>query len=81
MTRGGQGSDSGSVAAVGRPHGSVTVVLLPERLTRHWWERILFNQDVHRIRASLTGRPDILVADVPFRAFEPRRDGPPHAAP
>jgi len=61
--------------------GSVTVVLLPERMTRHWWERILFNQNVHRIRAALTGRPDILVADVPFRAFEPRRDVPPRAAP
>jgi len=57
--------------------GSVTVVLLPERMTQHWWERILFNQNVHRIRAALTGRPDILVADVPFRAFEPRRDGRP----
>ncbi len=57
--------------------GSVTVVLLPERMTRHWWERILFNQNVHRIRAALTGRPDIMVADVPFRAFEARRDGQP----
>jgi len=57
--------------------GSVTVVLLPERMTRHWWERILFNQNVHRIRDALTGRPDILVADVPFRAFEARRDGQP----
>ncbi len=61
--------------------GSVTVVLLPERMTRHWWERLLFNQNVHRIRAALTGRHDILVADVPFRAFEPRRDGRPAAGP
>ncbi len=37
--------------------GIVTVVLLPERMTRHWWERILFNQNIHRIRAALTGRP------------------------
>ena len=51
--------------------GIVTVVLLPERMTHHWWERILFNQNIHRIRAALTGRPDILVADVPFRAPEP----------
>jgi amino acid transporter len=55
--------------------GSVTVVLLPERLTPRWWERLLFNQDAHRIRAALTGRPDILVADVPFRGSERPRDG------
>ena len=54
--------------------GSVTVVLLPERVSRHWWERILFNQNVNRIREALTGRSDILVADVPFRSREPRRD-------
>jgi hypothetical protein len=59
----------------GREAGSVTVVLLAERLAHHWWERTLFNQNVHRIRAALTGRPDILVADVPFRAADPRRGG------
>lgn len=47
---------------------SVTVVLLPERVSRHWWEKVLFNQNVHRIREALTGRSDILVADVPFRS-------------
>jgi hypothetical protein len=55
---------------------TVTVVLLPERMTHHWWERILFNQNVHRIREALTGRPDILVADVPFRTPEHGRVGP-----
>jgi len=54
-----------------RDPDSVTVVLLPERMTRHWWERFLFNQNVHRIRAALAGREDMLVADVPYRAFEP----------
>jgi hypothetical protein len=51
----------------------VTVVLLPERMTRHWWERVLFNQNAHRLRDALAGHPDILVADVPFRALDPRR--------
>jgi amino acid transporter len=45
----------------------VTVVLLPERVIRHWWERFLYNQNAHRIRDALTGHPGILVADVPFR--------------
>ena len=53
----------------------VTVVLLPERITRHWWERILFNQNTHRIREALAGRSDILVADVPFRSREHGHDG------
>jgi len=45
----------------------VTIVLVPERIIRHWWERLLYNQNSHRIRDALTGRPGILVADVPFR--------------
>ena len=45
----------------------VIIVLVPERVIRHWWERFLFNQNAHRIRDGLTGRPGILVADVPFR--------------
>ncbi len=58
---------------------SVTVVLLPERVSRHWWEKILFNQNVHRIREALTGRSDILVADVPFRSRERGHHGVPRS--
>jgi amino acid transporter len=46
---------------------TVTIVLVPERIIRHWWERFLYNQNAHRIRDALTGHPGILVADVPFR--------------
>ena len=45
----------------------VTVVLLPEHLPRHWWDRVLYNQNVHRIRAALVGRKDIVVLDCPYR--------------
>jgi hypothetical protein len=45
----------------------VVVVLLPEYVPRHWWERFLYNENTHRIRAELLGRPNILVAEVPFR--------------
>jgi amino acid transporter len=51
----------------GRDDETVTIVLVPERIARHWWERLLNNQNAHRIRDALTGRPGILVADVPFR--------------
>jgi hypothetical protein len=50
-----------------RDTDTVTIVLIPERIIRHWWERFLYNQNSHRIRDALTGRPGILVADVPFR--------------
>jgi amino acid transporter len=50
-----------------RDDDTVTIVLLPERIIRHWWERLLYNQNAHRIRDALTGHPGILVADVPFR--------------
>ena len=45
----------------------VTIVLVPERIIHHWWERFLYNRNAHRIRDALTGHPGILVADVPFR--------------
>ena len=45
----------------------VTIVLLPEHLPRHWWDRILYNQNVHRIRAALVGRRDFVVLDTPYR--------------
>jgi hypothetical protein len=46
---------------------TVIIVLVPERIIRHWWERFLYNQNAHRIRDALTGQAGILVADVPFR--------------
>ena len=50
-----------------RDPGTVTVVLFPERIIRHWWERFLYNQNAHRIRDALVGHPGILVVDVPYR--------------
>ena len=43
------------------------VVLLPEYVPRHWWERFLYNENGRRIREALLGRENILVAEVPFR--------------
>jgi amino acid transporter len=45
----------------------VTIVLLPEHLPRHWWDRILYNQNVHRIREALVGRKEFVVLDTPYR--------------
>jgi amino acid transporter len=45
----------------------LTIVLLPEHLPHHWWDRLLYNQNVHRIRAALVGRKDFVVLDAPYR--------------
>jgi amino acid transporter len=45
----------------------VLVVLLPEYVSRHWWEKFLYNENARRIRDALLGRKNILVADVPYR--------------
>jgi amino acid transporter len=45
----------------------VVIVLLPEYVPRHWWERYLYNDNARRIERALLGRAGILVAVVPFR--------------
>jgi hypothetical protein len=45
----------------------VTIVLLPEHMPMNWWDRLLYNQSTHRIRAALVGRSEIVVLDVPYR--------------
>jgi amino acid transporter len=45
----------------------IVVVLLPEYVPRHWWEKYLYNENARRIREALLGRRNILVADVPYR--------------
>ncbi len=50
------------------PPNTITVVVLPQYVPRHWWDRLLHNQKTHRIREALVGRPDTVVADVPYGA-------------
>ncbi len=52
-----------------------TVVVLPEYVGRHWWDRFLYNQTARRLRSTLVGRDRTVILDVPYR----RTDGPdPH---
>jgi amino acid transporter len=46
---------------------AITLVIIPEYVARHWWERILFNQTADRLRKALLGRPNTVVANVPYR--------------
>jgi hypothetical protein len=45
----------------------VTIVVLPEYVARHWWDRILYNQSAKRLRAALLGREHTVIANVPYR--------------
>jgi amino acid transporter len=58
----------------------ITFVILPEYVARRWWERILYNQSVKRLRSSLLGRPHTVVVNVPYRREDPEaftKAGPP----
>jgi hypothetical protein len=57
-----------------------TVVVLPEYVGRHWWDRVLYNQAARRLRSRLVGRERTVILDVPYRrAEEPDEGGPPAA--
>ena len=45
----------------------ITIVVLPEYVARHWWDRLLYNQLAKRLKAELVGREHTVIADVPFR--------------
>ncbi len=45
----------------------ITIVVLPEYVARHWWERLLYNQSARRLKAALVGREHTVIADVPYR--------------
>ena len=45
---------------------TITIVVLPEYVPRHFWDRILYNQTVNQLKNALVGRPETVVADVPY---------------
>jgi amino acid transporter len=49
---------------------TMTIVVIPEYVARHWWERLLYNQLSNRIRQALIGRPHTVVASLPYRPEE-----------
>ena len=57
----------------------ITFVVLPEYVARRWWERLLYNQSVKRLRSSLLGRPHTVVVNVPYRREEPAPEDRPGA--
>jgi amino acid transporter len=45
----------------------VTIVVLPEFVARHWWDRLLYNQSAKRLKSALLGREHTVIAGVPYR--------------
>jgi hypothetical protein len=45
----------------------ITIVVLPEYVARHWWERLLYNSTARRLKAAIIGREHTVIADVPYR--------------
>ena len=45
----------------------LTIIVLPEYVARHWWDRLLYNQTAKRLKAALIGRDHTVIADVPYR--------------
>ena len=55
--------------------GRRITVVLPSFEVRHWWERILHNRDVLRLRPFLKEREGIRVVDFAYRLYEGRGTG------
>ena len=45
---------------------SETLVVLPELITRHFWERPLHNQSSARLKRALAKRPGTVIVEVPY---------------
>jgi hypothetical protein len=46
--------------------GDLVTVILPEFVPSTWWQELLHNQSIFRLKASLLFRPEIVVVSVPF---------------
>jgi amino acid transporter len=44
----------------------ILTVIIPEFVTRHWWENLLHNQTALRIKTSLLSRSKVIVISVPY---------------
>ncbi|HET7726005.1 MAG TPA: APC family permease [Candidatus Limnocylindrales bacterium] len=54
-------------AAAPDAEAPITIVVLPEYVAKHWWDRLLYNQTARRLKAALVGREHTVIADVPYR--------------
>ena len=45
----------------------MTIIVLPEFVARHWWDRLLYNQTARRLKAAILGREHTVIAEIPYR--------------
>jgi hypothetical protein len=57
------------------PPDTITVIILPEYVPRHWWDRFLHNQKAEQISEALVGRHNTVVVEMPYAAERKSRDG------
>ena len=56
---------------------AMTLIIIPEYVADHWWEQLLYNQTSKRLRRALLGRPDTVIAAVPYRREKEEPQPPP----
>ena len=49
------------------PKAPMTIIVLPEFVARHWWDRLLYNQTARRLKAAILGREHTVIAEIPYR--------------
>lgn len=54
-----------SIAAVRQPHEAITIVV-PQFVSRHWWNNLLHTQTATLLRFALLFKPGIVITDVPY---------------
>ena len=59
----------------------MTIVVLPEYMARHWWDRVLYNQIAKRLKAALVGREHTVIPTSPTGAVTDQRTARPPAEP
>jgi hypothetical protein len=57
--------------AAGEVPGQKVVVILPTFAPRHWWERVLHNRDVLRLKPFLKANDAVRVIECPYRHDRP----------
>ena len=54
--------------------GVITIVVLPEYVPSHWWDRLLYNQTANRVKRALVGSTRHGRRGRPVREGAPSRD-------
>jgi hypothetical protein len=54
------------IAVDARRGDDIVTIILPEFVSSRWWQELLHNQSIFRLKAALLYRPGIVVTSIPF---------------